>query len=112
MRRDDSTNDGGTVFYEQYIKNDGVWTQSPQEILKKSFIGFVSKYTPFDEVITHLTKRKNELDREEKFIEAAMSEKGFKNYKNVSKEVMRSDEYKNAWIRAVGDSMKFTTSKL
>ena len=47
MQRD-SSEDGGTVSYEQYIQRDGEWIQEPAETLTKSILGFNSRYKPFE----------------------------------------------------------------
>ena len=98
MQRD-SSDDGGTVSYEQYIQRDGEWIQEPAETLTKSLLGFSSRYKPYTGTIEHLNKRNVEEKDDEVHMEKVMSALGFPDYQN-KKHDMDSPEYLNAFKKA------------
>lgn len=98
MQRD-SSDDGGTVSYEQYIQRDGEWIQEPAQTLTKSLLGFSSRYKPYTGTIEHLNKRKSEHEEDEAHMEKVMSAQGFPDYQN-KKHDMDSPEYFSAYRKA------------
>ena len=107
MKRDEKSNEGGWVVYEQYIEDKdepGTWIQEPATTLTKSFISFMTKYYPFKGTIEHLRKVEEENSKDEAHMEREMANAGFPDYRNSSKypsAVMKSKEYMNAFRRAM-----------
>ncbi len=107
MYRDQGSDGGGRVVYEQYIEDKdepGTWVQDPAQPLEKSLLGFMSRYGPFKGTIEHLRKVEDEEAEDEAHMERVMSDEGFPDYKNYSKyprEVMKSREYMDAFRKAM-----------
>jgi len=107
MHRDQGSDGGGRVVYEQYIEDKdepGTWVQDPAQPLEKSLVGFMSRYGPFKGTIEHLRKVEDEMAEEEAHMERVMSDEGFPDYKNrskYSKEVIKSKEYLDAFRKAM-----------
>ena len=101
MHRDNNTNDGGLVVYEQYVQRDGEWIQEPAQTLTKSLRGFNSRYSPYTGTIEHLNKARSKRDDDETHMERVMAGEGFPDYKNKRHD-MRSPEYMTAFRKAVG----------
>jgi len=100
MQRDDSENDGGYVVYEQYVQRDGEWVQEPTQDLKKSLVGFSSRYTPYKSTIDHLNKRHDEDSADMVHIEREMAAAGFPDYTNARHD-FRSKAYTDAMDKAM-----------
>lgn len=109
MHRDDDTNDGGQVVYEQYVQRDGEWIQEPAQTLTKSLLGFNSRYSPYTGTIEHLNKARSEREEDEAHMERVMAGEGFPDYKNRQHDV-KSDAYMNAFRKAMSTMPSVTRS--
>lgn len=100
MQRDEDSDDGGQVIYEQYVQRDGEWVQEPAQTLTKSLAGFNSRYSPYRGTIEHLNKARAEAKEDEAHMERVMAGEGFPDYQN-RKHDMKSDAYMNAFKKAM-----------
>lgn len=99
MKREDDAG-GGYVMYEQYVNRNGEWLQEPAQTLQKSFIGFCSRYSPYEGTIEHLVKVKKDIADDNAHLQKAMADAGFPDFKNLPPEVRKTKEFVDAWRKA------------
>ena len=80
MVRGSDSNEGGYVIYEQYINSNGEWVQYPEIEIKKSFVGFISRYVPLKETVDHMISLREEQAKQEVYISDVLTRNGFPNF--------------------------------
>jgi len=110
MVRESDHNEGGYVIYEQYINTNGKWVQYPEIELKKSFVGFISRYIPFKETVDHIIGLREEEARQEAYVSDVLTRNGFPNFKENKEKYKDNPQflelYGKASIEAIIISLK------
>jgi hypothetical protein len=110
MVRNPDLDGSGYVIYEQYIKNKGEWTRYPDVEIKKSFIGFISRYVPFEETIDHMIDLRKKEAEEQAYISDVLNRNGFPDFQENIEEYRENpqflDLYGKAYIEATIISLK------
>lgn len=110
MVRGSDSNEGGYVIYEQYINFDGEWVQDPEIELKKSFVGFISRYVPLKETVDHMLSLREEEAEQEAYISDVLTRNGFPNFQENKEKYKENPQflelYGKATIEAIIISLK------
>ncbi len=110
MVRGSDSNEGGYVIYEQYINSDGEWVQDPEIELKKSFVGFISRYVPLKETVDHMLSLREEEAEQEAYISDVLTRNGFPNFQENKEKYKENPQflelYGKATIEAIIISLK------
>ena len=110
MVRGSDSNEGGYVIYEQYINFDGEWVQDPEIELKKSFVGFISRYVPLKETVDHMLRLREEEAEQEAYISDVLTKNGFPNFQENKEKYKENPQflelYGKATIEAIIISLK------